>query len=69
MYDPASQRLGQAWDGRPGASPTTTFWHYETLGKEFVIVKCGDDDFRAFTPIDLQGLVSYLGPPPIATSK
>lgn len=61
-YAPEAMRLGQQWDGSPGSSPATAFWHYRANGREFVVVKCGADDHRVFVPVEIRELRNYLGP-------
>jgi len=65
-YDPELLRPGKVFDGRPMPDgyklPPRVFWHLSARGKEFVIVECGLDDFRAFVPISGGELQNYLRP-------
>ena len=53
----------------PAYSDAPTFWHYKALGNEFVIVKCAENDFRAFRLVDYEQLQEYLGDPAIAVKS
>lgn len=65
-YDPNLLRIGHLWDGKAhpeGRVPMKdqSFWQYERNGKEFVIVKCAENNFCAFTITDRAGLKEFLG--------
>jgi hypothetical protein len=70
QYDPELLRTAQSWiDREPPKEYSPTIWHHKAQGKEFVIMKCGEDDLRAFVLVDRQGLKNYLGKPEIANRK
>jgi hypothetical protein len=70
LYDPEMLRVARIFDGRElpeGYSlPPASFWHYKAQGQEFIVVACGKDDFRAFVPVDREGLAERIGPAPTA---